>query len=93
VTKLSLKVKNLETPFGVFLYFYFDFLVIINLTKENFIILIDIKYCLKTKVVGACVWDTPHLWFGTNGVFFLFSLFYLSSSIYMPNLLDFQSNP
>ena len=63
----------------------------------------NIKYCLKTKVVGACVWDTPHTSGGalgqqTSGLapmafVFLFSLFYLSSSIYMPSLLDFQSNP
>jgi hypothetical protein len=67
VNKLPLKEKKIETPSVVFLYFYLGFLVIINLNKGKFIILMNIKYCLKTKVVGACVWDTPHTSGGVLG--------------------------
>ena len=67
MNKLPLKEKKLKHRSGVFLYFYFSFLVIINLTKRKFIILMNIKYCLKTKVIGACVWDTPHISGGALG--------------------------
>lgn len=67
MNKLPLKEKTLKHRPGVFLYFYLGFLVIINLTKKKFLILMNIKYCLKTKVVGACMWDTPHTSGGALG--------------------------